>query len=247
MAKHRIVFIGGADTHGPGAHDHRAGVALLRKWVDGVTNVNNIETEFYLDKLPTNLEELNGAATIVLMWEGWSKHIFNTASPEVIKAFSELMNRGTGLVTLHAATAVSDNVENRFLALTGGNKKQHYSTHPMVKNQKLKNATPNHAILRDVSPMTFPEEEFYRKINFDHSAGRITPILRALPEGGNPEERVVAWAFERKDGARAYSCTGPHFHSSFSNKDFKQLTLNAILWTAQLEIPAGGVKTKESN
>jgi type 1 glutamine amidotransferase len=245
MAKHRIVFIGGADTHSPGAHDHRACATLLRKWVDEITNVENIQTELYLDKLPANLEDLNGAVTIVLSWEGWHHHIFNETKPEILKAFSDLMDRGTGLVTLHAATAVSDDVEKEFLAMTGGNKKQNYSTHPMVKNQKLENAAPNHPILSNVSPMTFTKEEFYRKINFDHSAGRIIPILRVLPEKGNPEERIVAWAFVRKDGTHSFSCTGPHFHSSFSNKDFKQLTLNAILWTAQLEIPAGGVKTKK--
>jgi type 1 glutamine amidotransferase len=230
--EHRtIVFIGGDDSHGPGAHEHVAGATLLHEWISEMGTAN---TALFQDSIPGDLAQLDGAAAIVVMWEGWHRHAFNSANPKFADALSRLMRCGTGLVTIHAATAVSDDVEDRFIALTGGNKKEHYSTHPMVQDEKLEIATPDHPVCSGVGPMGFPSEEFYRKIKFDSSGGEITPILRAVPGVGDPDERVVAWTFERTDGARAFSCTGPHFHSSFSQPDFRTVVLNAISWAAHL-------------
>ena len=36
----------------------------------------------------------------------------------------------------------------------------------------------------------------------------------------------------------AFACTGPHYHASFRNDDFRRLALNAILWTAKIHVPA---------
>jgi len=229
----KVVFIGGADSHGPGEHDHRAGATLLKRWVDGLKAGHDIETVLYLDKLPDNLSELDGAATIVLMWEGWDRHLFRATTPEVLKKFDALMADGTGLVCLHAATAVGNDAEAFQLKWTGGNKKRGYSTHPMAANVTAAVAAPGHPVCRGVKNMTFPREEFYRRVLFAKSAGKLTPILEAQPAVGEPGDQVVAWALERPGGGRAFCCTGPHFHSSFQNADFRRLTLNAILWTGR--------------
>ncbi len=47
----------------------------------------------------------------------------------------------------------------------------------------------------------------------------------------------------RADGGRGFACTGPHFHASFGNDDLRRLVLNAILWTANIEVPQGGVQS----
>jgi hypothetical protein len=59
-----------------------------------------------------------------------------------------------------------------------------------------------------------------------------------------PEKQVVGWVCQRADGGRAFGCTGPHYHANFRNDDLRRLVLNAILWTAKIEVPQGGVQSR---
>jgi type 1 glutamine amidotransferase len=70
------------------------------------------------------------------------------------------------------------------------------------------------------------------------------------PHEGNPavreavkrgELQVMAWACERQDGGRGFGFTGGHYHHNWGNDDVRKLVLNAILWTAKVEVPAAGV------
>jgi sugar phosphate isomerase/epimerase len=238
----KIVFIGGADSHGPGAHDHKAGATYLKAAIDQATNIAaDIETVLYLDKLPDDLDELDNADAIILMWEGWHNHLFRADAPAVMATFRELMGRGVGLMALHAASAVGDQVEAEYLSWAGGNKKFEFSLHPMRPNVGATIATPGHPTTRGVGELRFAREEFYRRVLFDDSHGSITPILTASPAVGELDEQTIAWAFERKSGGRTFNCTGPHFHETFTNPEFRKLLLNAILWVAGLEPPVGGV------
>jgi hypothetical protein len=118
----------------------------LKKAIDGATNIadRNIETVLYLDKLPDDLSELDDAAAIILMWEGWGHHLFNAKDKEVMAKFGELMDKGVGLIALHAATAIGDEVEAKYLTWSGGNKKINYSTHPMKANVSALIDAPKH-------------------------------------------------------------------------------------------------------
>ena len=148
-----------------------------------------------------------------------------------------------GLVCFHAATAVEDAVEGQFLDWVGGNKKIGYSLHPMARNISLALPSAEHPVCRGVQPMKFLEEEFYCKILFRPGDKRITPILTAGPPPERPEVQVVGWTCERAGGGRAFACTGPHYHASFQNDGFRRLALNAILWTAKIDVPEGGVRS----
>ena len=125
----------------------------------------------------------------------------------------------------------------------GGNKKIGYSLHPMARNVSLALPAAEHPLCRGVAPVTFPEEEFYCKILFRPGDKRTTAILTAMLPPERPERQVVGWACERADGGRAFACTGPHYHASFRNDDFRRLALNAILWTAHIAVPACGVRS----
>ena len=153
------------------------------------------------------------------------------------------MKRGVGFVCFHAATAVEDQSEEYYLDWIGGNKKVGYSLHPMVRSINLSLASPEHPVCCGVKPMTLRNEEFYCKILFRPGDRRIAPILTAMLPPERPEEQVVGWACERTDGGRAFACTGPHQHASFQNDDFRRLAMNAILWTAKLDVPTGGVSS----
>ena len=66
--------------------------------------------------------------------------------------------------------------------------------------------------------------------------------MRASVAGGKPQ--VVAWAVERADGGRGFGFTGGHFHKNWGIDAQRTVVLNAILWTAKAEVPAGGVRSK---
>jgi hypothetical protein len=51
----------------------------------------------------------------------------------------------------------------------------------------------------------------------------------------------VAWAAEREGGGRGFGFTGGHFHKNWGVNDQRKLVLNAILWSAKVDVPADGV------
>jgi hypothetical protein len=52
----------------------------------------------------------------------------------------------------------------------------------------------------------------------------------------------VAWAFDRDHDGRSFGFTGAHFHRNWGNPDFRRLVVNAILWTAHVDVPPDGAK-----
>jgi type 1 glutamine amidotransferase len=239
----KIVFFGGAKTHPPGAHEHLQAAKFLKQCIDTAANVPRLQTSIYLDSWPRDPAELDAAATIVLTWEGWDRHLVNSRSMDRVRKLEQLMQRGVGLVCLHAATAVEDDVEKYLLDWLGGNKKPKYSEHWMAERLDVSVAAPDHPICRGVRPMRFPAEEFYSRIFFRPNDPRVTPILTAMLPPDRPTAQIVGWTCERMDGGRSFACTGPHFHASFANNDLRRLILNAILWTAKIEVPNGGVQS----
>ena len=43
---------------------------------------------------------------------------------------------------------------------------------------------------------------------------------------------------------RGFGFTGAHYHANWGNDDFRKLVLNAILWIAKVEVPAGCVESR---
>src|SRR5439155_84872 len=60
-------------------------------------------------------------------------------------------------------------------------------------------------------------------------------------KAGKPQH--VAWAYVRPDGGRGFGFTGFHNYSNLTNDSFRTLLLNAVAWTAKLEVPSGGIRT----
>ena len=56
---------------------------------------------------------------------------------------------------------------------------------------------------------------------------------------GMPEH--TAWVYQRPDGGRGFGFTGGHWHWNWGCDSFRKVVLNGIVWTAGLEVPAGGV------
>ena len=128
--------------------------------------------------------------------------------------------------------------------------------HWVAKYQKF----PEHAVCRGVKPFS-TNDEWYYHMRFREGMDGVTPILTDLPpdetlsrgdgpHSGNPavreaikkkEPQHMAWARQRPNGGRGFGCTGGHVHWNWGNDQFRKLMLNAIVWTAGLDVPAGGV------
>jgi hypothetical protein len=85
------------------------------------------------------------------------------------------------------------------------------------------------------------KEEFYYKLRFRENDPRLKFIL--LKDASEPPTSAVAWAVERQDGGRGFGFTGGHFFANWWVPEFRRLVLNAIAWSAKLEVPEGGVES----
>jgi type 1 glutamine amidotransferase len=60
-------------------------------------------------------------------------------------------------------------------------------------------------------------------------------------------KEVVSWVVERADGGRGFGFDGGHFARNWGNPDFRRLVVNALLWTARVEVPKNGAKCEISS
>jgi type 1 glutamine amidotransferase len=256
-ADKNVLLIAGPPSHGPGQHEHNAGVQLLQKCLAGVPG---LKTAVALNGFPQNLAALDTADAILIYADGGPKHV--ALQEENLAALRRAMDRGAGLALVHYAVEPTiEKGEKEFLAWVGGAFEINWSVNP-IWNAAF-TTLPVHPVTRGVRPFTL-RDEWYFNMRFVEGLKGVTPILSAAPtpdtmsrkdgpHEGNPavrakvaqgEPAVVAWAFERANGGRGFGFTGAHFHQNWGNDDFRRLVLNAILWTAKMEVPAGGVASR---
>jgi hypothetical protein len=254
----KVVFLAGPPSHGPGDHEHRAGCLLLKSCLDKVPGVTS---EVYSNGWPQNPEAaFAGAATLVVYSDGGPGHPFLRG--DRLKTLGALMKEGVGLVCLHYAVEPTKEAgEKEFLAWIGGCFETDWSVNPTWRPEFK--PLPVHAITRGVKPFII-SDEWYFHMRFPDGMKGVLPILSAVapaatmrrpdgPHEGNPavraaveagEPQILAWACERPAGGRGFGFTGGHYHRNWGNDGFRKLVLNAILWTAKLEVPAAGIECK---
>jgi len=255
-ADRKVLLIAGPPSHGPGMHEHNAGVILLQKCLAGVPG---LKTDIVLGGWPTNPALLEGLDAVIIYCDGQTKHV---ALQENRKAMlGRVLAKGAGLGLLHYAVEPTlENGHEEFLGWVGGAFEIHWSVNPHW-DAEFK-SLPTHPITRGVKPFTI-RDEWYFNMRFVANRHGVTPILVAVPDAsttsrpdghhsGNPyvraavargEPQTVAWAYERPTGGRGFGFTGGHYHQNWGHEDFRRLVLNAILWLARVEVPAGGVSS----
>jgi hypothetical protein len=257
-ADKKIVFIAGRPSHGPGEHEYRAGCLLLKGCIDQFGGVTSV---VFSNGWPEQPEAaLADAATVVVDSDGGGGHPL--LQDDRLKTMGELMKKGVGLVCIHyAVEPTKEKGEAEFLDWLGGCFEVNRSVNPLWKADFAQLG--RHPIANGVKPFEILDEWYFR-MRFAPGMKGVTPILTAVPpestmsrpdgpHEGNPEVReavkhlepeTVAWAFQRADGGRGFGFTGAHFHKNWGNDDFRKLVLNAILWTARMEVPAEGVQSQ---
>ena len=250
----KIVLIAGKRSHGYGAHEHKAGCMLLAELLE--TSGLPVETTVVTEGWPEDTSVLNDADAIVIYADGGGGHPFNAHLDQL----RPLMDKGVGLVALHYGVEVPrGDSGDAFLDWIGGYFEAHWSVNPhwTAEYDKL----PRHPITRGVEPFRINDEWYYH-MRFREEMEGVTPILTDLPpqeslsrpdgaHSGNPhvreavlerkEPQHMAWAFERPNGGRGFGFTGGHWHWNWGHDEFRQLVLNAIVWSAGAEVPQGGV------
>jgi len=148
-----------------------------------------------------------------------------------------------------------------FLRWIGGYFEMHWSVNPFW-DADFK-SLPTHPVTRGVKPFA-ARDEWYYHMRFAEGMKGVTPILSALPpeetldrpdgpHSGNPHVRAAVkdrkepqhlmWVYDRPDGGRGFGFTGGHSHKTWGDDNFRKVVLNAIVWIAQVEVPANGVQS----
>ncbi|MCC6857239.1 MAG: ThuA domain-containing protein [Bryobacterales bacterium] len=231
-----VLLIAGKPSHGPGAHEHNAGILLLEKCL---RQNKGVETMVVRNNWPEDEKVFEGAHTLVFYMDGGGGNPL--IQGDRLAAIGRLMSKGVGLVLLHYAVEVpKDKGGAELLQWIGGYYERPYSQNP-INECEAAQASPRHPISRGWKSFTGKDEYYYR-IRFRENDPRVTPILTAMLPREAPNREVIAWATQREDGGRGFGFTGGHFHTNWGWTDFRRMVLNAILWTARLDVPRGGAR-----
>jgi type 1 glutamine amidotransferase len=264
LPKHRrILLIAGSKSHGPGMHEYLKSARLLKVLLDRA-GLKNVDTEVIYDGWPTNLSDLDTADTIVFISDGmqWSPWSF---TPERIAAIQKQIDRGCGFMIFHFATYIPFQFQREGLAWAGGYVEYDGPKHPeMYFTQKTLTSevvfpTPDHPVMHGVKPFKVTDE-FYYKPTFVGGCLGITQLLRVpeLPADpkatlpgplAGPKDQVTMWAYDRpstpasKIPGRSIGVTFGHFYNNWQNDDYRKLVLNAIVWSAHIDVPKDGIQS----
>jgi len=260
----KIILIAGRPSHPPGAHEHRAGMLLLQKCLAGFPGV---VTEVHDMGWPTvekdgqrvdNHAVFEGASAVVIYSDGGRNH--PALQGERLAVLDRLARSGVGIGLIHYAVEPTIPLgQKEFIQWTGGAFEIHHSVNPHWEADFT--SYPDHPVARGVKPFR-SLDEWYFNMRFRENLTGVTPVLTAVPPDstmsrkdgpheGNPTVRAMIaqkqpqtmmWLSESPTGGgRGFGFTGGHFHAGWKNDEQRKLVLNAIVWIAGQDVPAGGV------
>ena len=250
----KVVLIAGKPSHGPGDHEFNAGITLLAKCL-GQSGL--VEPVVVRGGWPADESIFQDAKAVIFFMDGGGNHPM-IQGDRLTRVMKPLLDKGVGLGCLHYAVEVPNGqAGNRFLEWIGGYYESGFSTNPHW-TAEIK-SLPEHQITQGVKPFAV-KDEWYFNIHFNPDQKSFTPILTATPSDTDrqgktsyppgPHKEIVAakgrsevisWAIDRPDGGRGFGFTGGHDHENWSDENFRKLVLNAIIWLAKVDVPAGGV------
>ena len=251
----KIVFLADRGKNEK-THAHESGNALLAKALEE----SGLGFETALHKgWPNDQAAFDGADCIVIYCNGGTGHLVMNH----LDQFEQLIDAGVGFVFMHYAVEVpKGRPGDLMLKAMGGYFETYWSVNPHWTAEF--DSLPNHPITHGVE-LFAQDDEWYYHMRFQPNMEGVTPILSAHPpqstmnredgpHSNNPHVRKameageiqhVAWAYERPgDKGRGFGTTGAHYHGTWNSDDWRTLILNAIAWTAGVEIPKKGVPSK---
>ncbi len=261
----KLVMIAGPASHPPLMHEFRAGSILLQKRLEKVPGLRTVlvtqgwPTKVVNGERVDDFSVFDGADAIFIYSDGGAKHL--ALQGDRREFLRGLMARGVSLGCAHYAVEVPAGAGGaEWKAWIGGYYETHFSCNPIWEAEYRD--LPVHPITRGVRPFR-TKDEWYFNMRFRDGKEGVADTLVATPsdavrdgpyvspkgpyphiqaEKGRPE--TTLWAVERPDGGRGLGFTGGHFHLNWQNDDQRRLVLNALVWLAKLEVPAGGIDSE---
>ena len=233
----KIVLIAGSNHFKPGEHEYVGGCAVL---MDLLRQTPGVAPVLAID-WPKKPETFIGARAVVFFFDGGDKHAVLTG--DRLAQVQKLLDAGVGLVQFHQTPDVPKDLGDRARSWSGAAwEKGHSQRAHWVAEFK---AFPDHPAFRGVMPFAIDDGWLFR-LRFADGMKGVTPLLRTPNPKAKAKQTatddVVAWAFERPGGGRAFSFTGGHLHASLAQEGYRRFLVNGILWAANVEVPAGGAR-----
>jgi type 1 glutamine amidotransferase len=224
----KVLLIGKEPDHPYGSHMYMHTAGVLAKCLALTPGVETVISNGW----PKDPAVLAGVRTIVVYTSPGAELLLDGAHRDEV---DRLMKRGVGLVTIHWASAIrKENVERlgpTWIGYLGGM----WISNVGLSGGKapLRQLVADHPICRGWSDYEI-DDEYYLNPTID----KATPLLLVREATGR--ETMVGWIHERDGGGRAFATTLGHPYRNFQLEAFRRMIVNAILWSAHVEVPATG-------
>jgi len=247
----RIVILAGDKSHPADLHEYIKNARLIKVMLDQATNIKNVETDIIYHGWPEDPSVLDSADLILTISDGRDgpggvEVPFLT--DERIGIIQKQVDRGCGMMTFHFSTFAPDKYGDKVLDWIGGyfdwqndlGERDWYSDIAFL-DVPVEFHSQEHPVVRGVKPFQILEEYYY-DLRFRPDDPRFSPIVQVKElQAEHPGGQFVAWAIEREDGGRGFGTSLGHFYGNWKFEDYRKLLLNAIIWTAGMEVPEEGV------
>lgn len=230
----KILFLGKDPDHPYGSHMYMHTCRVLAECAQQTTGVEAVVSNGW----PKEKQTLEGVKTIVIYTSPAAELLLDGEHRDEVDT---LIREGVGLVTIHwASTVKKENLERlgpKWLEYLGGTWVSNVGL--SGGTSRLKQLAPEHPICRGWSEYEIEDEYYLNPI-----IKEAQPFLQVRERGG--QEVIVGWVYERPGGGRSFATTLGHPYRNFEREAFRRMLVNAILWTAQRDVPPTGAPVQVS-
>lgn len=262
-----IYFLAGPKDHGaPGRHETKLDLLVLQHCIDSIANVKGVKivTKYLAERTALDIQDLKGVDAIIIESSAESSSATNRTHPlfppsngntrtyqkvtlDYLAQVDSLHKAGMGIMVLHWAIVTGNQKASQYYLDWFGQTSFSGHTHnpagfwavtPIESGKK-------HPIMKGVGPFNYKDEIFSKMLAIPGDPYRtdlLTGVSEKTNQGPVLEKLPIASAYEKK-GARGILWGGMDYHSALLNENYLRFVLNAIVWTAGIDVPAGGVKT----
>ncbi|MBX9585441.1 MAG: ThuA domain-containing protein, partial [Gemmataceae bacterium] len=245
----RVVVVAGPSDHPPGTHEVAAGGRLLAHCLTAVGLTAEVVTAWPDD----GAKAFADVAAVAFIGDLFPPEVLPNRAA-ALRDLATMAGRGCGVVCLHYATGL----EAKHVGADGGHPllgwiggyfatrcTHHKSVARVFREARVEPAAGPHPVLRGWKAFTVHDEPYINNyFGPDGPAETVTPLATAVLPPEKPARETVAWAVERADGGRGAGVVMPHFYRNWRDDDLRTLILNAVVWAAGREVPAGGVRVR---
>jgi len=249
----RVLIVVGPSNHPPGTHEVAAGGRLVKHCLEHAENVPGLQVDL-VTAWPNDRPGLARYATVVFSGDRFPPEEMPDRD-RIMADLAAMMDHGCGMVCFHYATGLGANHvkpdgDHPLLRWMGGyfatRCPHHQSIARVYPAATIEPAASDHPVLRGWKAFTVHDEPYIKNYFGPQGlANNVTALATSMLPPEAPQREVVGWAVTRADGGRGAGIVMPHFYRNWQNADLRMLIINAICWSAGVEIPAEGVRTPQ--